>query len=112
MRAFEAVGRAVTIEAAYECTGRGGTTVVVGQVADGVRVQIDPFVLSDQEKKLVGSNYGSCRPSLDFVRIIDMHMTGRLDLSRFISMRLELENVNDALDEMVAGRGLRSVITF
>jgi len=74
-------------------------------------VQIDPFVLSDQETRLIGSNYGSCRPSLDFAKVIDMQMAGRLDLNRLISAEVGLDGVNDAFDAMAAGRGLRAVIT-
>ncbi|MFV0254379.1 MAG: Zn-dependent alcohol dehydrogenase, partial [Beutenbergiaceae bacterium] len=70
--AFEAIGLPFTIEACYEAIRRGGTAVVVGQVADGVKISIDPFVMSDQEKKLIGSNYGSSRQSIDFPAIIDL----------------------------------------
>ncbi|QBE49795.1 Zn-dependent alcohol dehydrogenase [Leucobacter triazinivorans] len=110
--AFEAIGLPVTIEACYEATSRGGTTVVVGQVADGVKISIDPFVMSDQEKRLIGSNYGSSRQSIDFPRIIDLYLEGRVDLDSMVTARIPLEGVNEAFDEMRSGRGIRTVIEY
>lgn len=110
--AFEAIGLPLTIEQSYRAVRRGGTAVVVGQVADGVTVSIDPFVMSDQEKRLIGSNYGSSRQSIDFPKIIDLYMEGRIDLDTMVTDRIALEDVNDAFDEMRRGRGIRSVIEY
>ncbi|MEU3848062.1 Zn-dependent alcohol dehydrogenase [Micrococcus terreus] len=110
--AFEAIGLAPTIEACYESVRRGGTAVVVGQVADGVTIQIDPFVMSDQEKKLIGSNYGSTRMSIDFPKILDLYMEGLIDLDSMITDRIQLSEVNEAFEEMRQGRGIRSVIEY
>lgn len=110
--AFEAIGRARTIETAYESVARGGTAVVVGQVADGVRISIDPFVMSDQEKKLIGSNYGSSRPSIDFPKLIDLYMSGQIDLDALVTRRIRLDEVNDALATMGAAGGIRTVIEY
>ena len=58
--AFEAIGIPETIETAYEALAKGGTAVVVGQVAAGRRISIDPLVLSDQEKTLKGPSPPAC----------------------------------------------------
>jgi S-(hydroxymethyl)glutathione dehydrogenase/alcohol dehydrogenase len=110
--AFEAIGLPFTIEQSYEAIRRGGTAVVVGQVADGVKISIDPFVMSDQEKKLIGSNYGSSRQVIDFPRILDLYMEGKVDLDSMITNRIRLEDVNDSFDEMRSGNGIRSVIEY
>lgn len=110
--AFEAIGLPFTIEASYEAVRRGGTAVVVGQVADGVKISIDPFVMSDQEKKLIGSNYGSSRQSIDFPNIIDQYMEGLVDLDSMVTDRIALSEVNEAFAEMRKGRGIRSVIEY
>lgn len=110
--AFEAIGLPFTIEACYEAIRRGGTAVVVGQVADGVKITIDPFVMSDQEKKLIGSNYGSSRQSIDFPKIIDLYMEGKVDLDSMVTDRITLEEVNEAFAEMRQGRGIRTVIEY
>ncbi|MBC9926498.1 MULTISPECIES: Zn-dependent alcohol dehydrogenase [unclassified Leucobacter] len=110
--AFEAIGLPFTIEACYDAVRRGGTAVVVGQVADGVKISIDPFVMSDQEKRLIGSNYGSSRQSIDFPRIIDLYMEGKVDLDSMVTDRITLDQVNEAFGEMRQGRGIRSVIEY
>lgn len=110
--AFEAIGLPFTIEACYEAVRRGGTAVVVGQVADGVKISIDPFVMSDQEKKLIGSNYGSCRQSIDFPKIIDLYLEGKVDLDSMVTDRISLDEVNEAFAQMRQGKGIRSVIEY
>lgn len=110
--AFEAIGLPFTIEACYEAIRRGGTAVVVGQVADGVKISIDPFVMSDQEKKLIGSNYGSSRQSIDFPKILDLYMEGLVDLDSMVTNRIALDDVNEAFAQMRRGEGIRSVIEY
>ena len=48
---------------------RGGQGIIVGMPAEGVRASIDPFDLADQGKRLVGCNYGSSVPAVDFPRL-------------------------------------------
>lgn len=110
--AFEAIGRAQTIEQAYACLAPGGTAVVVGQVPTGVTVQIDPMAMSGRELTMKGSNYGSARPSLDFVRFLDLHRTGAVDLELLVSSRIKLDDINDAFDALGQGSGARTVVEF
>jgi S-(hydroxymethyl)glutathione dehydrogenase / alcohol dehydrogenase len=110
--AFEAIGLASTIEAAYEALAPGGTAVVVGQAAEGVKASFDPQVMSDREKRLIGCNYGSARPPLDFQRIIDLSMAGKIDLEALVSQRIGLEEVNDAFAAMGRGEVARSIISY
>ena len=110
--AFEAIGRADTIEAAYESLDDGGTMTIVGQVPDGVRISIDPYEMSDREKTLTGSNYGSARPALDFPRLLGWYAAGQLDLDPLIARRISLGEVNEAFAELATGRATRSVIVF
>ncbi|PSR66894.1 dehydrogenase [Nocardia sp. MDA0666] len=110
--AIEAIGLPRTIEAAYEVLARGGKAVVAGQVADGVRVSIDPFVMSDQELSLIGSNYGSSNPAADFPLLIDHYLNQRIDLDSLVTRVIELTDLNEAFDEMKRGIGIRSVIKY
>jgi S-(hydroxymethyl)glutathione dehydrogenase/alcohol dehydrogenase len=101
--AYEAVGRAASVEQAYECLAPGGTAVVVGQVATGERISIDPMRMSGRELTLTGSNYGSGRPSIDFLRILDMHARGLLPLDRLIGDRVGLADLAEAFRAMGEG---------
>jgi S-(hydroxymethyl)glutathione dehydrogenase/alcohol dehydrogenase len=110
--AFEAIGLAQTVEQAAAMLAAGGTAVLIGQAAEGVKISLDPSLISDREHKIIGSNYGSCRPHVDFPRILDLHRTGVLDLEALISRRIALEEVDEAFAAMAAGETVRSVIVF
>ncbi|WP_340536906.1 Zn-dependent alcohol dehydrogenase [Nocardioides sp. GXZ039] len=101
--AYEAIGRAESVEQCYEALASGGTAVVVGQVATGQRISIDPMRMSGRELTLTGSNYGSARPSVDFQRILDMHERGLLPLDRLVGERVGLADLNEAFDAMGKG---------
>ncbi|MCR4512656.1 Zn-dependent alcohol dehydrogenase [Aeromicrobium sp. 50.2.37] len=109
---IEAIGLPRTIEAAYGALARGGTAVVAGQVPDGVTITIDPFVMSDQELSLIGSNYGSSRPDVDFPLLVDHYMHDRIDLDSLVTGVISLDDVNEGFAEMRRGRGIRSVIRY
>ncbi|MEB8336879.1 Zn-dependent alcohol dehydrogenase [Streptomyces endophyticus] len=108
--AFEAIGLPATIELAYEALAPGGTAVVVGQVAEGKKISIDPFVMSDREKTLTGCNYGSCRPPIDFPILVDLYMNDRLPLDSLIERAIGIDEINDAFDAMIRGETARRVI--
>jgi S-(hydroxymethyl)glutathione dehydrogenase/alcohol dehydrogenase len=110
--AFEAIGLEATIEQSMAMLGNGGSAVMVGMPPDGVKVKIDPNVMTSAEHRLLGCNYGSCNPGIDFPRILGLYREGRLDLDSMISCRLSLEEVNDAFAAMIAGDVVRSVIVY
>ncbi len=110
--AIEAIGLPQTIEAAYGALARGGRAVVVGQVADGVRISIDPFVMSDSELSLIGSNYGSSRADIDFPMLVDLYLNDRLDLDSLVTRVISLDEINEGFDELTRGVGIRTVIRF
>lgn len=110
--AFEAIGTPATIELAYRATGAAGTTTVVGQVPEGITVSIDPFELSDREKRLIGSNYGTSRPPRDFPQLIDWAMNGKLDLEALVTRTIHLDEINGAFEAMGRGEPGRTVVLF
>jgi len=98
--AFEAIGNKATIEQIIDAIRPGGTAVVVGEAATGVRVELDPFLLADRERVVMGSSYGSIRPSIDFPRLVDLYMRGQLQLDGLVSRVRPLEEVQEAFDDM------------
>jgi S-(hydroxymethyl)glutathione dehydrogenase/alcohol dehydrogenase len=108
--AFEAIGAPAAIEQAAALLASAGTLVIVGQTPEGAEVRLDPFRISDRELRVIGSNYGSCRPAVDFPRILELDRQGIVDLEALITDRIDLEGVNDAFAAMREGAGARSVI--
>jgi S-(hydroxymethyl)glutathione dehydrogenase/alcohol dehydrogenase len=110
--AFEAIGLKATIEQALAMIGNGGATVIVGMPPDGVTVEIDPNQVAGFEHRILGCNYGSSNPAVDFPRLLALYQAGRLDLDSMITTRIALEQVNDAFAQMRDGDGVRSVVVY
>jgi S-(hydroxymethyl)glutathione dehydrogenase/alcohol dehydrogenase len=62
------------------------------------------------EKKLVGSLLGSCWGPRDIPRLVALWRAGKLDLESMVTSRRPLEEVNEALADLEAGNGLRTVL--
>jgi S-(hydroxymethyl)mycothiol dehydrogenase len=56
--------------------------------------------------------YGDCLPSRDFPMLVDLHLSGRLDLDRFVSETIALDQVEEAFHRMERGEVLRSVVVL
>jgi S-(hydroxymethyl)glutathione dehydrogenase/alcohol dehydrogenase len=107
---FDTVGSPVTLADALGSARKGGTVVLTGLFRmDAVGgVNMFPFVM--QEKRLVGSVYGSGRPADDIARLVDWFRDGRLKLHELVGRTYALPQINDALAALAAGEGARGVI--
>ncbi len=108
--AFEAVGLPSTIRGAYDAARRGGTACIVGVGRMEETVSFSAFELFYAEKTLMGTIYGSADVRRDFSRLIRLWRAGRLDLEGMISQKVGLGDINTALDDMRAGRVIRTVV--
>ena len=108
--AFEAIGKAATIGMLPSLVCRGGQAVIVGMPAEGVTVPLDPFNLADGGKRLLGCNYGSSVPAVDFPKLARLYLSGRLPLDRLVGRTTTLDGVDQALDDLRQAAGLRTVI--
>lgn len=104
--AIEAVGRPETLRLAFSALRSGGMLVAVGLGAIGQDFALPINDLVQQEKRVVGSLYGSASPALELPRIFALYQSGKLPLDRLIGATYSLEGVNDAFSDLVAaGRG-------
>ena len=109
---FEAIGLPATIETAIACLPTGGTAVLVGMTPFGVRASFEPFPFVDGGRRILGSNYGSAEPSVDFARYAALHLAGRLPAERLVTGRTGLDGLEDAFDAMRRGEGVRTIVGF
>jgi S-(hydroxymethyl)glutathione dehydrogenase/alcohol dehydrogenase len=107
---FEVVGKSVTAQTAYKMTRRGGSVVIVGAGALDDNFQIDMFSLFFDEKKILPSMYGGGDVLRSYERTIALWRAGRVDLESLITHRVQLAEINDALDQMRTGVALRTCI--
>ncbi|MTV26969.1 alcohol dehydrogenase catalytic domain-containing protein [Nitriliruptoraceae bacterium ZYF776] len=109
-RAFEFVGVADTVDQAVKSCKPGGRAVVVGLSPQTLStVPIARFV--SQETELVGS-FGAT--TQDVGELYDLLAEGRLDLSRSVTHRTDLDGLPDALDQLRTREGhpIRTVVTY
>jgi Zn-dependent alcohol dehydrogenase len=55
---------------------------------------------------------GSCNSLLEIPRLIGLWQAGKLDLESLITAKRPLEEVNEAFDDLRAGRGIRTVLSI
>jgi S-(hydroxymethyl)glutathione dehydrogenase/alcohol dehydrogenase len=108
---FDTVGTPATLSDALSATRKGGTVVLTGlsRIDALASVQMFPFVM--QEKRLIGSAYGSGRPTEDIVRLVRWFQEGRLKLTELVTRTYTLNQIDQALDALATGEGARGVIT-
>jgi S-(hydroxymethyl)glutathione dehydrogenase/alcohol dehydrogenase len=110
--AFDAVGGAGTFELALRATRAGGTTVAVGMAAAGVRYELDPAQLTNEEKTLTGSLYGSEDPAVALPLALEHVRSGRLDLEGALGPIYPLERVNEAIKASMTEAAGRVLVTM
>ncbi|TFD12603.1 Zn-dependent alcohol dehydrogenase [Cryobacterium sp. TMT1-21] len=108
--AFDAIGRTSTTEQAIQMLGLGGAAVIVGLPPTGARASFEPLVLAEADQRILGSNYGSVRPSIDIPALVDRYMDGQLKLDPLVSARRPLSEALEALDELETGSALRTLL--
>ena len=84
----------------------------MGMTPFGTRASFEVFPFVDGGQRIVGSNYGSAEPSVDFPRYAALHLEGRLPVERLVTARIGLDGLEAAFERMRRGEGIRSVIEF
>lgn len=110
--AIEMAGAIRAFETAYRITRRGGTTVTAGLPHPTATWPMPTTNLVGEERTIKGSYIGTCVPSRDLPRYIDLYQRGRLPVDRLMSGRLKLEGINEGFDLLHEGKAVRQVVTF
>ena len=108
---FDTVGTETTLSEAVIAAKKGGTIVLTGlaRIDSLAGFQTFPFVM--QDKRLIGSVYGSGNPADDIVRLVRWYQEGRLKLKELATRMYTLNQIGDALDALAGAEGARGVIT-
>jgi alcohol dehydrogenase len=110
--AFELAGSARAFESAYKMTRRGGTTVTAGLPPPSATIPLSPLNLVAEERTVKGSYVGTCVPSRDIPRYIELYRQGRLAVDRLMTGKLSLDEINEGFDMLHEGKAVRQVIVF
>lgn len=104
--AFEAIGTPRTIETAFSLLRRGGRLCVIGYSAETVALSAAKIMYYELE--VVGSL--GCGGG-EYPEILKLVQAGRLRLDPIVSGTLPLDQINDGLDRLRKGEGVRWVVT-
>ena len=62
------------------------------------------------QKRLLGSLYGEANPRADIPRLLSLYREGKLLLDEAVTSEYKLNDINEAYDDMLAGRNIRGVV--
>jgi len=109
--AFDVVGDAEIIKTAFNSTCPGGTTVIVGIPPTNLDISIKGWdILLD--RAIIGAFHGGARARHDFLWILDLYNNGRIKLDELITGYRPLDEINEAFDDLINGKSIRTVIVF
>ena len=110
--AFDMTGRPDVVSSLIRAVRPGGAVTLVGvpdQISDSYTIdRASLFVMAG--KTIRGCVYGSSNAHRDIPRYLDLWRTGRLDLERLVTARRPLDEIDVALADLHAGRGVRTVL--
>jgi Zn-dependent alcohol dehydrogenase len=109
---FDTVGTPATLAQALGLARKGGTVVVTGLARLDALASFPLFPFVMQEKRLVGSLYGSGQPSRDVPRLVELYREGKLKLTELAARTYALADINYALDALAGGEGARGIIRW
>jgi len=95
-------GNPQVIEEGYRLTSSKGRMILVGVLPKDKKVSLNTLALHFG-KTLSGTKGGECRPDLDIPRYIRLCQAGKLKLSEFITDRIPLTEINEAIERMRRG---------
>jgi alcohol dehydrogenase len=110
--AFEMAGSVRAMEFAYKITRRGGMTVTAGLPPPTHTFNIPQVNLVAEERTVKGSYIGTCVPTRDIPRYIELYRRGKLPVDRLMSSHLTLDDINLGFDLLHEGRAVRQIVTM
>ena len=107
---------------AFECTAipalgaaplamirNAGTAVQVSGIEETISIDMNLF---EWDKIYINPLYGKCRPQIDFPKLVNLYDKGDLLLDEMITNTYHLEDLQQAFDDMLAGKNAKGVIVF
>lgn len=107
---------------AFECTAvpalgvaplamirNAGTAVQVSGIEEEITIDMRLF---EWDKIYINPLYGKCRPQIDFPKLMQLYKKGVLKLDEMITREYRLDDLQQAFDDMLAGKNAKGVIVF
>ncbi|MBJ7880116.1 Zn-dependent alcohol dehydrogenase [Gelidibacter salicanalis] len=107
---------------AFECTAvpalgaaplamirNAGTAVQVSGIEETISIDMNLF---EWDKIYINPLYGKCRPQIDFPKLVKLYDKGDLMLDEMITRTYTIGELQQAFDDMLAGKNAKGVIVF
>jgi S-(hydroxymethyl)glutathione dehydrogenase/alcohol dehydrogenase len=108
---FEATGSVKVMRQAVEAARMGwGLCTVAGVAGKGEVLEVVPRYLITG-RRIAGASFGGAKGRDRVPELVELYLTGDLDLDAFVTRRIGLDGVNDAFAAMDRHEGVRTVIT-
>jgi S-(hydroxymethyl)glutathione dehydrogenase / alcohol dehydrogenase len=106
----------------FECTGipalgaaplamirNAGMAVQVSGIEETIEIDMNLF---EWDKIYLNPLYGKAKPEFDFPKLMELYAQGQLKLDELITRTYAVEDLQEAIDDMLAGRNAKGVIVF
>ena len=107
--AFEATSVPALAFSVLRLVRDGGMALQISGINDPVTVPMPWFMWN---KTYLTPLYGGCVPARDFPRLFEHYRGGELKLDELVTRTYRLEQLGDALTDMLSGRNAKGVIVF
>lgn len=98
---------------AMEALAPGGIAVQVGASPSELSsIPVAPYIFTLKQVSFTGTVYGGMDPARDALLYADLVRNGRLPVERLMTRSYGLADINQAFDDLTAGRNLRGMIHF
>jgi len=109
---FECIGNVNIMRAALECAHKGwGKSIIIGVAGAGQEITTRPFQLVTG-RSWTGSAFGGVKGRTQLPGLVDEFLAGKIEIDKYITHEMGLEDINRAFDLMHEGKSIRSVIRF
>lgn len=110
--AFDAIGVPKVTEGMPAYVKSGGAVVLVGMPARDAEATIKPWQLIVTGQRILGCNYGSSRPQVDFAKIARLYLSGQLPLDLMVGELIPQDRAVEAVHALKQPAGKRKVVDF
>lgn len=107
-----AVGSTTAMEQGLQILSKKGIEVVLGLPGTGETFPVDPALLMSGERRIAGSRYGGGNPMVEFPKMVDLAMAGRLKIEELVTKKYQLDDADEAFRALAAGEQARGLIVF
>ena len=94
----------------FRAVGKAGQCILVAVGSHEPSITISPQDFTNFAKTFRGVMYGNCNPTADIPKLLRKYQDGRLKLDELVTRRYSLDEINQAVEDMHAGRNIRGVV--